>query len=261
MGECIVITSGKGGVGKSVAVTNIGAGLAQAGRRVVLVDMDLGLRNLDLLLGLENQIVYDLADIVDGHCRVQQALVQDKRHTGLYLLPAAQTRDKSAVSPQQMRELCRILAGEFDYVLLDCPPGIGQGFRSAIAGAASAIVVTTAEITAIRDADRVIGLLETAGIGEVKVLINRIRPDMIKRGEMIQVREVAESLAVDVMGIVPEDEAVIAAASRGEVVVTGAASPAALAFGNIVRRILGETIPFADFRHAPSLWGRLTGRR
>lgn len=182
MSEVIVITSGKGGVGKTTTTANIGTGLALAGHKVVLIDTDIGLRNLDVVMGLENRIVYDLVDVVEGNCRVKQALIKDKRYEGLYLLPAAQTRDKSAVNPQQMMDLCEELKEEYDYIIVDCPAGIEQGFKNAIAGADRAIVVTTPEVSAVRDADRIVGLLEANELRNPKLLINRMRPDMVKRG-------------------------------------------------------------------------------
>lgn len=256
MGMCIVVTSGKGGVGKTATVANLGIRLAQAGKRVVLVDMDLGLRNLDVFLGLEDQIVYDLVDIADGQCRLQQALVRDRRHDYLYLLPATQVRESSAVSVQQMRNLCELLKAQFDIVLLDSPSGIGQGFRNAIAGADRAIVITTPELTAIRDADRVIGLLETEGKRDIQVLINRIRPSMVRQGAMMTVAEVSESLAVPLLGVIPEDEAVIFSCNQGCPVELPAV--AAIAFNNIVNRLLGEEVPLMNsFMRPPGFIARL----
>jgi septum site-determining protein MinD len=185
MGEVIVVTSGKGGVGKTTTTANIGTGLSLQGKKVVLIDTDIGLRNLDVVMGLENRIVYDLVDVVEGSCRIKQALIKDKRYDGLFLLPAAQTRDKSAVSPQQMMKLCDELKDEYDYILVDCPAGIEQGFKNAIAGATKAIVVTTPEVSAVRDADRIIGLLEANELKNPKLLINRVRPDMVRRGDMM----------------------------------------------------------------------------
>ena len=185
MSEVIVITSGKGGVGKTTTAANIGIGLAQLGKKVVMVDTDIGLRNLDVVLGLENRIVYNLVDVVEGNCRMKQALIRDKRYEQLYLLPSAQTRDKTSVTPEQMKKLCDELKQSFDFVLLDCPAGIEQGFANAVAGANKAIVVTTPEVSAIRDADRIIGLLEAQDLRDISLVINRIRPDMVKRGEMM----------------------------------------------------------------------------
>ncbi|WP_302577683.1 septum site-determining protein MinD, partial [Anaerobutyricum hallii] len=197
MSEVIVITSGKGGVGKTTTTANIGTGLAKLGKKVVMIDTDIGLRNLDVVMGLENRIVYNLVDVVEGNCRLKQALIKDKRYSNLFLLPSAQTRDKSAVSPEQMRKLVDELRKDFDYILLDCPAGIEQGFKNAIAGADRAIIVTTPEVSAIRDADRIIGLLEAEELKKIELVINRIRMDMVKRGDMMSVEDVVDILAID----------------------------------------------------------------
>ena len=204
MSEVIVITSGKGGVGKTTTTANIGTGLAKLGKKVVMIDTDIGLRNLDVVMGLENRIVYNLVDIVEGNCRLKQALIKDKRYSNLFLLPSAQTRDKSAVSPEQMRKLVDELRKDFDYILLDCPAGIEQGFKNAIAGADRAIIVTTPEVSAIRDADRIIGLLEAEELKKIELVINRIRMDMVKRGDMMSVEDVVDILAIDLIGVVPD---------------------------------------------------------
>ena len=206
MSEVIVITSGKGGVGKTTTTANIGTGLAKLGKKVVMIDTDIGLRNLDVVMGLENRIVYNLVDVVEGNCRLKQALIKDKRYSNLFLLPSAQTRDKSAVSPEQMRKLVDELRKDFDYILLDCPAGIEQGFKNAIAGADRAIIVTTPEVSAIRDADRIIGLLEAEELKKIELVINRIRMDMVKRGDMMSVEDVVDILAIDLIGVVPDDE-------------------------------------------------------
>ena len=206
MSEVIVITSGKGGVGKTTTTANIGTGLAKLDKKVVMIDTDIGLRNLDVVMGLENRIVYNLVDVVEGNCRLKQALIKDKRYSNLFLLPSAQTRDKSSVSPEQMKKLVDELRAEFDYVLLDCPAGIEQGFKNAIAGADRAIIVTTPEVSAIRDADRIIGLLEAEELKKIELVINRIRMDMVKRGDMMSVEDVVDILAIDLIGVVPDDE-------------------------------------------------------
>ena len=216
MGEVIVITSGKGGVGKTTTTANIGTALALLGKKVVLVDADIGLRNLDVVMGLENRIVYDLVDVVEKVCRLKQALIRDKRFEGLYLLPAAQTKDKTAVSPQQMQELCEQLKEEFDFVLIDCPAGIEQGFKNAIAGADKAAVVTVPEVSAVRDADRIIGLLSANDIMDPELIINRLRIDMVKRGDMMDIDDTIEILGVDLLGVVPDDERVVISTNRGE---------------------------------------------
>lgn len=216
MCEIIVITSGKGGVGKTTVTANIGLGLANLNKKVVVVDTDIGLRNLDVVLGLENRIVYNLIDVIEGSCRMKQALIRDKHCENLYLLPSAQTRDKTSVKPEQMVKLTKDLAEEFDYILLDCPAGIEQGFKNAIAGANRAVVVTTPEVSAIRDADRIIGLLQANQMPKIELIINRLRMDMIQKGEMMSVEDVSEILAVDLLGAVPDDEAVVIATNQGE---------------------------------------------
>ncbi|CAM4031840.1 septum site-determining protein MinD [Saccharibacillus endophyticus] len=243
MGEAIVVTSGKGGVGKTTTTANIGTALALLGKKVCLVDTDIGLRNLDVVMGLENRIIYDICDVADGRCRLHQALVKDKRFEELYMLPAAQTKDKNAVSPEQIRDIIIELKAEFQYVLIDCPAGIEQGFKNAIAGADQAIVVTTPENAAVRDADRVIGLLESSHIGSPKLIVNRIRPNMVKAGEMLDVDEVLQVLNIDLLGIVPDDEMVIKAANTGEPTVMNPDSKASIAYRNISRRIQGDTVP------------------
>ncbi|KNY27085.1 septum site-determining protein MinD [Pseudobacteroides cellulosolvens] len=243
MGEVIVVTSGKGGVGKTTTTANIGTGLALNGKKVVLVDTDIGLRNLDVVMGLENRIVYDLVDVVEGTCRVKQALIKDKRYDGLFLLPAAQTRDKSAVNPEQMIKLCDELRAEFDFIIVDCPAGIEQGFKNAIAGANRAIVVTTPEVSAVRDADRIIGLLEANELRNPKLLINRVRVDMVKRGDMMSIDDIVDILAIDIIGVVPDDEKIVVSTNRGEPAVNDSKSLAGEAYRNVTRRILGEEIP------------------
>jgi len=257
MGEVIVVTSGKGGVGKTTTTANIGTGLAAAGHKIVLVDTDIGLRNLDVVLGLENRIVYDLTDVTGGVCRVKQALIRDKRLDGLHLLPAAQTKDKTAVSPDQMRDLCKELKQEFDYVIIDCPAGIEQGFRNAIAGADRAIVVTTPEVSAVRDADRIIGLLEAAELSEPKLIINRIRPRMVRAGDMMGIDDMIDILAIDLLGVIPEDEMIVITTNRGEPVVLDQVSRSGQAYRNIARRILGEEVPFLNLEDTGGFFDRL----
>lgn len=242
MGEVIVITSGKGGVGKTTTTANVGAALALRGKKVVLVDTDIGLRNLDVVMGLENRIVYDIVDVVEGKCKLRQALIKDKRFTDLFLLPAAQTRDKSAVNEEQMRDLTMKLKEEFDFILIDCPAGIEQGFKNAIAGADRAIVVTNAEISSIRDADRIIGLLEASEIRNPELVINRLRPEMVKRGEMMDVEDILDLLSIDLIGVVPEDEYIITQTNKGEPAVSNKKAPSGRAYVEIARRILGENV-------------------
>ena len=242
MSEVIVITSGKGGVGKTTTVANLGTALSFENKKTVVVDADIGLRNLDVVMGLENRIVYDIVDVVEGTCKLKQALIKDKRFENLYLLPAAQTRDKSAVNEEQMKELTDNLKKEFDYILIDCPAGIEQGFKNAIAGANRAIVVTTAEISSIRDADRIIGLLEASEIKNPELVINRIRPNMVRRGEMMDVDDIVDLLSIDLIGVVPDDEYIITQTNKGEPVIQNRKAPSGKAYLEIAKRVLGEDI-------------------
>lgn len=256
MSEVIVVTSGKGGVGKTTTVANIGTGLAALGKKVVLVDTDIGLRNLDVVLGLENRIVYNLVDVIEGNCRLKQALIRDKRYPELYLLPSAQTRDKTSVTPEQMKKLCDELKNQFDYIILDCPAGIEQGFKNAIAGADKALVVTTPEVSAIRDADRIIGLLEADDLRDIHLIINRLRMDMIRRGDMMSVEDVVDILAVPLIGTIPDDETVVIATNQGEPL-AGKSNVCGQAYANICRRILGEEVPFLNLENKKGFFGRL----
>lgn len=257
MGEVIVITSGKGGVGKTTTTANIGAGLSQLDKKVIVIDTDLGLRNLDVVMGLENQIVYNLVDVVEGTCRLRQALIRDKRYENLYLLPSAQTRDKTAISPGQMKKLTSELKEEFDYILLDCPAGIEQGFQNAIAGADKAIIVTTPEVSAIRDADRIIGLLENNQIKNISLIINRIRMDMVKKGDMMSIDDVTEILSIPLIGAIPDDEQVVIGTNQGEPVI-GLDSMAGRVYLNICKRIIGTDVPFIDLSSKLGFFAKLT---
>jgi len=246
-GRVIVITSGKGGVGKTTTSANIGTALAKAGNKVVLIDTDLGLRNLDLLLGLENRIVYTIVDVIEERCKLKQALVKDKKNPNLSLLAAAQTRDKSAVNAEQLKEICDKLKKDNDFVLIDCPAGIEQGFQNAVAGASEAIVVTTPEMSAIRDADRIIGLLEAKEeIKSYKLLLNRVRPSLIKSNDMMSVDDVVEILSCPLIGIIPEDTGIITSTNKGEPIVNDENSLAGKAYRNVAQRILGEEVPFLN---------------
>lgn len=252
MSRIIVIASGKGGVGKTTCTANIGMALAQQGRKVVVVDADFGLRNLDLLLGLENRIVYTAVEVITGECTLEQALVKDKRQPKLALLPAAQTRTKEAVNPDQMKHLVSELSKMYDYVLIDSPAGIEMGFRNAIAGAQEALIVTTPEIAAVRDADRVIGMLETNNVKRMQLIVNRIRPKMVQANEMMSVQDVQEILAIPLIGIVPDDERIIVSSNRGEPLSLATnLSPPGMAYHNIARRIAGETVEFIDLEVPP----------
>jgi septum site-determining protein MinD len=257
MGEVLVITSGKGGVGKTTTTANIGTALALLEKTVVLVDADIGLRNLDVVMGLENRIVYDLVDVTEGNCRLKQALIKDKRFPNLFLLPAAQTKDKTSVSPKQMKELTERLKEEFDYVVVDCPAGIEQGFRNAIAGADSAIIVTTPEVSAVRDADRIIGLLEAAELRNPRLIINRLRPSMVQRGDMMDIEDIIDILAIDLLGVIPDDEGIIISTNKGEPAVLDQNSKAGEGFRNISRRILGEQVPLMDLNETKGLMSKL----
>jgi septum site-determining protein MinD len=246
MGEAIVVTSGKGGVGKTTTTANIATGLALRGKKVVMVDADIGLRNLDVIMGLENRIVYDIIDVVDGVCRIKQALIRDKRFEGLYLLPAAQTKDKDAITPSQVEKLMGDLKETFDYVIIDCPAGIEQGFINAVSAADQAVVVTVPEVSAVRDADRVIGLLSTFDLTAPKLLVNRIRSDMVRRGDMMNIHDILEVLRVELVGVVPDDENIVPASNMGIPIVSNPEHPAGRAYQNVADRLMGKPTPFMD---------------
>lgn len=259
MGEVIVITSGKGGVGKTTTTANVGTGLAKEGKKVVLIDTDIGLRNLDVVMGLENRIVYNLVDVIEGNCRIKQALIKDKRYPNLYLLPSAQTRDKTSLTPEQMGKLTAELKEEFDYILLDCPAGIEQGFKNAIAGADRALVVTTPEVSAVRDADRIIGLLEANEVSHTDLIVNRLRSDMVKRGDMMSADDVVEILAVNLIGVVPDDENIVVSTNQGEPLV-GSKTMAGQAYENICKRIVGEEVPLLDLYQKSGIFSKLVSK-
>lgn len=263
MSKAIVITSGKGGVGKTTSTANIGTALALQGKKVCLVDMDIGLRNLDVILGLENRIIYDIVDVVEERAKLHQALIKDKRfNDNLYLLPAAQHADKNAVTEDQMIKIVEELKKDYDMILIDCPAGIEQGFKNSIAAADEAILVTTPEISAIRDADRIIGLLEQTRIGAPKLLINRIRKRMMQDGEVMDVDEITRHLSIDLLGIVFDDDDVVRSSNNGDPIVLNPKNPASQGFRNIARRMLGETVPLMTLKEEKqSFWKRLFGKR
>lgn len=257
MSEVIVVTSGKGGVGKTTTSANIGTGLAMLGKRVVLIDADIGLRNLDVVMGLENRIVYNIIDVIEGNCKISQGLIKDKRNPNLFLLPAAQTRDKDAINPDQMRELCGQLREDFDFVIIDCPAGIEQGFKNAIAAADRALVVTTPEVSAIRDADRIIGLLEANEIHDIRLIVNRLRQDMVNRGDMMSIDDVIEILAIDLIGVMPDDENIVISTNTGDPIAANVTTIPGKAYANMCRRIMGEEVPYLDFDQPTGFLGKL----
>lgn len=259
MSRIIVITSGKGGVGKTTCTANLGMALAKRGRKVAVIDADFGLRNLDLLLGLENRIVYTAVEVLAGECRLDQALVKDKRQPNLALLPAAQNRTKEAVTPDQMKKLVAALAQSYDYVLIDSPAGIEMGFQNAIAPAKEAIIITTPEISAVRDADRVVGLLEANDVKRMHLIVNRLRPAMVEKDMMMSVKDVQEILSIPLLGVVPDDEKVIISTNRGEPLVLAqeGSSLAGIALNNIVRRLEGERVPLLDLNVPDDLLSRV----
>ena len=244
----IVTTSGKGGVGKTTSTANIAAALAKFGKKVVAIDADIGLRNLDVIMGLENRVVFNFIDVIEKNCRLNQALVRDKRVPNLFLLPAAQTRTKDAVNPEQMVELCEELKPDFDFIFLDCPAGIEGGFKNAAAGADEALVVTTPEIPSVRDADRIIGMLESMGKSPIRLIINRLRPNMVQDGDMLAREDILDVLSIPLIGVVPEDENVIKSTNSGEPMTMSSESPAAQAYLNIAERILGRDVPLMDLQ-------------
>ena len=261
MGKVIVVTSGKGGVGKTTSTANIGAALTKLGNKVIVIDGDIGLRNLDVVMGLENRIVFDLVDLIEKKCKPRQAMIKDKRFDGLYLIPAAQTRDKDAINPEQMKELCDELKEEFDYVIVDCPAGIENGFKNAIAGADSAIVVTTPEVSAVRDADRIIGLLEAHSVDDINLVVNRIKMNMVRNGDMLDINDILDILGIKLIGVVPDDENVVISTNKGEPVVEYNNSLAGTAYSNIARRVMGEEVKFLELDVQESFFRRWSLRK
>ncbi|MCA9903938.1 MAG: septum site-determining protein MinD [Anaerolineae bacterium] len=257
-GKVVTITSGKGGVGKTTTTANLGVALARLGQKVVLIDADIGLRNLDIVLGLENRIVYDLVDVVEGRAKLRTALIKHKSFPDLYLLPAAQTRDKTAVSPQDMIQLCNQLRPEFDFIVIDCPAGIERGFRNAVAPADEVLIVTNPEVSAVRDADRIIGLLEAERKGPGRLVLNRIKADMVRKGEMLAPDDVTDILGIKILGIVPEDENVVPSSNSGIPITLNDNSRAGKAFHNIARRLMGERVPFMSLEESGGFFKRLS---
>lgn len=254
----ITVTSGKGGVGKTTTAANISVAFARMDKKVVVIDADIGLRNLDVVMGLENRIVYDLVDIVEGNCKLRQAMIKHKQFPELYLIPAAQTRDKSAVSPADMIEIVDKLRDEFDFILIDSPAGIERGFRNAVAPADEVLIVTNPEVSAVRDADRIIGLIEAENKGPGQLILNRLKVDMVKRGDMLSADDVTDILAIKIIGVVPEDESVIPASNSGVPVTLNEDSRAGLAFRNIARRLNGESVPFTEIAASGNLFQRIS---
>ena len=255
--QVITISSGKGGVGKTTAVANIAVALAADGARVVCIDGDIGLRNLDVVMGLENRIVYDVVDVIEGRCKLRQAMIRDKHLSELYLIPAAQTRDKNSVSPSDMTRLCDELRRDVDFVLIDSPAGIERGFRNAIAPADRVLVVTNPEISAVRDADRVVGILEAEEKRSTALIINRLNPILVKQHDMLSAEDVLDLLGIQLIGIVPEDEGVIVGSNRGLPVAQDMKSRAGQAFRNIAKRMQGKDVVFMDFDKQSGLWDRI----
>ncbi|MDD4803020.1 MAG: septum site-determining protein MinD [Syntrophomonas sp.] len=252
----IVVTSGKGGVGKTTAVANLATGLAKLGYSVVVMDLDIGLKKLDLILGLENRVIYDIVQVADGECTLKQALVKDKRFPALYMLPAAQTRNKDDITTEQVKTICEELKQDFDFIFVDCPAGIEQGFRNSIAAANKAIVVTNPEVSAVRDADRIIGMLESCDFKDIKLLINRLRPEMVRSGDMLSIEDLMEHLCIDLLGVVPEDRNVVISTNRGEPIILDEHSSASKAFNNIVQRLLGNDVELMTLEE-DSFWRKL----
>ena len=250
-GRVVTITSGKGGVGKTTVTANLSVALALQGQYVTAIDTDIGLRNLDIVMGLENRIIHDIVDVVEGRCHLYQALIRDKRLSGLHLLPASQTHDKTAVNPEAMTAICQELKSDNDFVLIDSPAGIELGFQNAIVGADEMVIVTTPEVSAVRSADRIIGLIEAVGKGPGRLIINRIKPGVVRRGDMLDTFDVIEFLAIDLLGVIPEDEAILVATNKGTPLAFEQSTPASRAFHNIAHRLLGEDVPFLPIFEQP----------
>ncbi len=256
-GTIIVVTSGKGGVGKTTATASIGAALALEGKKVAVVDMDIGLRNLDVVMGLENRIVFNIVDAVKGRCKLKQAAIKDRRIENLYLIPASQSDNKTALSPEGMIRFSEQLRREFDYILMDCPAGIERGFENSVAAADEAIVICTPEVASVRDADRVIGLLYARSITP-KLVVNRIVPEMVARGDMLNHQDMVEVLSVELIGLVPMDTQVVVCSNTGVPLVIQKDSEAGAAFRRIALRITGENIPIEIPQIQSGFWKKIS---
>lgn len=255
--KVITVTSGKGGVGKTTTTANLGIALAKLGKKIVVIDADVGLRNLDIVMGLENRIVYDLVDVVENRCNLRQAMIKHKQFPDLFLIPAAQTRDKTAVSPADMIQITDKLRPEFDFIVIDSPAGIERGFRNAVAPADEVLIVTNPEVSAVRDADRIIGLLEANNKGPAKLILNRVKSEMVKKGEMMSADDVTDILAIKLIGIIPEDDGVVPASNNGIPVTLNENSRAGQAFRNIARRLNGEDVPFMQLNETGGFFQRI----
>lgn len=254
----ITVTSGKGGVGKTTTTANLGVALARLGKKVVVIDADIGLRNLDIVMGLENRIVYDLVDVVEKRSKLRQAMIKHKLFPELYLIPAAQTRDKTAVSPQDMVNITNELRPDVDFILIDSPAGIERGYRNAIEPADEVLIVTNPEVSAVRDADRIVGLLQSSSKAPARLIINRLKPEMVRRGEMLSAEDVREILSIKIIGIVPEDDQVVPSSNNGIPVTLNEGSRAGVAFRNIARRLNGEDVPFMNLTDTQGLFARIS---
>jgi septum site-determining protein MinD len=247
MARIIVITSGKGGVGKTTTTSNIGMSLARLGQRTLLVDADVGLRNLDLLLGLENRIIYTGLDVLNETCKIGQAIIQDKRQPNLSFFPLSSNRLEMTEESDQMEKIIELVKNDYEYILIDSPAGIDKGFQNAVQCATEAIVVVTPEVPSIRDADRVIGILLSKGIENINLVINRIRPNMVKTDDMMSIEDVTDILGVTLVGVIPDSEKIIVASNRGEpIVLEDKNCLPGIALDNAARRLNGETVDFLN---------------
>jgi septum site-determining protein MinD len=266
MGKIITITSGKGGVGKSTTTANIATALAKMGHKVVAIDFDIGLRNLDMILGLENRIVYDVVDVMEGNCNLAQAIIKDKKTQNLHFIPASQTKDKDILDKEKVKKLLTDLKEEFDYVFVDSPAGIESGFEHSIFLADRAIIVTTPEISAVRDADRVIGIIDAKSQKAINgeevekhIVINRIKPELVEKGDMLSVEDVLHILSLPLIGVVPDTEDIVSSTNLGEPIVHNEKSLAGEAFRRIAKRIKGEDAPLLDLKENKGFFAKLKG--